>query len=336
MQTAIKTTIDQETQYEKVLSEKKWLAWLIKIWDKEGKMPSWVTLKRAWPNEYQQILCEFGVWATVEGKLKKAYEIHKKSERNINLYGWQQIDPNMANRHYSLEDYLLGTIKIQKYLGINRLPTYIEMKKYAKALSLPRATSYQNRFTNKNVWALCLDRYLAASPEERPQVLRELERDLEARMVLKDGYKKVGRKASYSGADCLEGLLRIQQYLQLRVDELPSGSQIDQCATLLKTPRKQTMQKILGYKKDWVPLLIAYKEQKEIEEFLATYHELEVTKTVNLNSLYERILQEATTEEKLRLKNLTARMQKATRKQPVECQICLDGKEYEIIIRPKG
>ena len=66
MQTAIKTTTDQETQRDKVLREKKWLSWLIRIWDKEGKMPSPIALKRRWPDEYKQIFTELEAVAKVQ------------------------------------------------------------------------------------------------------------------------------------------------------------------------------------------------------------------------------------------------------------------------------
>lgn len=336
MQTAIKTTIDQETQYEKVLSEKKWLAWLVLVWEKGGKMPSPITLKRRWPDEYERILEEFGTWAIMENKLKKVYEIHEKAALKTQQCNWQQRGVNITNKTYSLEDFLLGTIKLQEFLGIERLPTYDEIRMHAAELSIPRVAAYQRRLVNKKVWAHCMTRYTAIRPEERSQVLQELEAELDARSISRDATNKAERRFTYSKADCLQGLIRVQKHLNLDPDKLPSKAQIDRCVKTIGTPCARTMQSILGYKSNWASMLFAYKEQKEIEEFLATYHELEVTKTVNLNSLYERILQGATVEEKLRLENLTARIQKATRKQPVECQICLDGKEYEIIIRPKG
>ena len=336
MQTAIKTTTDQETQRDKGWREKKWLSWLIRIWDKEGKMPSPIALKRRWPDEYKQILEEFGTWAIVENRLTKVYEIHEKAAMKTRQCNWQQRGVNITNKSYSLEDFLLGTIKLQEFLGIERLPTYDEIRMHAVELSIPRASAYQRRLVNKKVWTHCMTRYTAVHPEERSQILQELEAELDARSISRDATTKAERRFTYSKADCLQGLIRVQKHLNLDSDKLPSKAQIDRCVKTIGTPCARTMQSILGYKGNWASMLFAYKEQIEIEEFLATYHELEVTKTVNLNSLIERIEQEATAEEKLRLENLTARMQKATRNQPVECQICLGGKEYEIIIRPKG
>lgn len=67
-----------------------------------------------------------------------------------------------------------------------------------------------------------------------------------------------------------------------------------------------------------------------------TYNELEVAKTTSLDSLLEGMRRAATPEEKLRLDDLLKKMRKTTRKKPLECAVELDGKEYEVLIRPKG
>lgn len=346
MQTTIEAERLEVFEQEKVLREKKWLAFLLKIWDAQGRMPSWITVKRLYPDEYQEILKEFGNWASVDDKLKQTYELREQFRTGKEIAERSRLKLATHQMTYSLEDYLLGLIKVQEYLKIKRLPSLREVSQYARILAIPHGESYQRRFLCKENWANCLNRYLATDPEERPGILEEMELELEAQKLKKRQTTKAELRAAgvevrpdkveYDADDCLEGILRIQQHLGLSADDLPSMTQIGQCTKEIGTPGKKAIYRVLGRKENWGPMLIAYRERKTIDGFLMAYNELEVAKTTSLDSLLEGMRRAATPEEKLRLDDLLKKMRKTTRKKPLECAVELDGKEYEVLIRPKG
>lgn len=346
MQTAIEIEKLEASKQEKILREKKWLAWLLKIWDESGREPSWITVKKNWSEEYQQILQEFGTWESVKIRLKQAYKLREQAKNEKESAERRSLRVAEHLMTYSLEDYLKGIIKVQEHLKIKRLPSLREVSQYARILAIPHGESYQRRFLKKENWAICLDRYLETSLEERPRVLEEMELELEAQKVAKRQTTKAELRASgaevrpdkkeYDADDCLEGIVRMQAHLGLGSNDLPSMAQVGQCTKEIGTPGKKAIYRVLGKKENWGPMLVAYREKKAIDSFLATYNELEVTKTVNLSSLFERMLQVATPEEKLRLEDLAAKLKDATRNQPVNCEMVFEHKDYEVTIRPKG
>lgn len=346
VQTIIEARKLEDFEQEKVLREKKWLAFLLTIWDAQGRIPNWITVKRLYPQEYQEILKEFGNWTSVENKLKQAYELREQAKIGREMAEQNRLKLATHQMTYSLEDYLLGLIKVQKHLKIKRLPSLREVSQYARILAIPHGESYQRRFLCKENWAICLNRYLAADPEERPGVLEEMELELEAQKLKKRQTTKAELRAAgvevrpdkveYDADDCLEGILRMQEHLGLGADELPSMAQIGQCTKEIGTPGKKAIYRVLGRKENWGPMLITYRERKAIDGFLMAYNELEVAETTSLDSLLECMRRTATPEEKLRLDDLLKKMSKTTRKKPLECTVELDGKAYEVLIRPKG
>lgn len=346
VQTTIGAKKLEEFEQEKVLREKKWLAFLLKIWDEGGREPSWITVKRGWPKEYQQILREFGTWESVTLRLKQAYDLREQAKVEQAAAERRNLRVATHLMTYTLEDYLLGIIKVQEYMGVHRVPSMREMTRYSRILGTPHGESYQRRFLCKANYVRCLERYLAAEPQDHPRLLAEMELELEAQKIERRKLTKTKLRAAgvevrpdkvrYDAEDCLEGILRIQAYLGLKPDELPSMAQIGQCTKEIGTPGKKAIYRVLGHKENWGPMLAVYREQKAIDEFLATYNELEVAKTVNFSALVERMLQAATPEERLRLEDLAQKMRSATRKQPVRGEMTFENKDFEIIIKPKG
>ena len=67
-------TAEKNAEYERIYREKKWLMWLLKVWDDNNKRPTWIMLKRNWPEEYRGIIAEFGSWDQAERKMQDTWE----------------------------------------------------------------------------------------------------------------------------------------------------------------------------------------------------------------------------------------------------------------------
>ncbi len=326
-----------EELQKKIVQEKKWLMWLLKIWDTNDRKPSWVTIKRKWPQQYQLILKEVGPWDTVDKKLETAHEVQNRmAEEKIitELQKSRALDPR---RKYSLEEHILGLIKLMNYLKIDRLPTTTEIAKYAKELEIPHKTSYERQLVTKENWYPCIQGYLAAAPGEREKVLREMEIELakqrDARWKRDGMFKeKHTQRSEYSRERCLDDLSDIYDHFGC----IPKRTLIDQYAKSAGRACYGTLLRHLGPMGEWPKLLAEYRARREIEGYLATCDNLEIEPPKRLDSLFERIMRVATVGEKMVWEQITERLRKATRKQPADFYFELNGKEYEVLIRPKG
>ncbi len=342
MQTALKAARNYEQ--DKVFREKRWLAWLLQVWDENSRMPIWITIKRTWPNEYQQILQEFGSWQDVEVKMKEARLVRDQALQKRHIADQQILNIGKRAMTYTLEDYLLGILKVQSHLKIRRLPSLREVSQYADILGTPHGESYQRRLLTKDNWGKYLNLYLETPEEERPTMLKEMERDLEKQKIERRHQQKLRQVAAgktprpdklmYSAEDCLEGLCRMQNYLQITT--LPTKAQIEQCSKEIHTPSDKALHRCLGPKADWHEMLIQYQEHCEIERFVATYNNLQIGSGLNLSGLWERMRQMASSEERLLMERLEDKLGFSTAKTPVVCELLLHDKEYEVTIRAKG
>lgn len=335
MQTAV-------LEQNKIFQEKRWLMWLMQIWDENGRMPTYITVKHHWPDEYCDILHEFGDWNNVERKLCIMRTTHEQAKEKQRLDEQRQVNLGNRSMTYSLEDYLVGILKVQVHLHIQRLPSLREIDRCAKVLNTPRGASYQRRLLTKDNWVKYLNLYLATPEEGREKLFEEMEKDLDTQRVtllkeqkerqLAAGKAPRPNRAVYSVNDCLEGLCRIQEYLQITT--IPTKAQIERCAKEIHTPGDKSLHRVLGEKTGWSAMLIEFQEHRAIEQFIATYNNLQVDKVLNLDGLWERMLQVATPEEQLRLEHLTNQLAFATAKAPVAGKMTLNGRRYNVTFQP--
>lgn len=329
-------TIQATKQVDGLTTERMWLEWLMAIWEKNQKKPNWIAIKRQWPDEYQAILKDVGTWQDVDMKLEALRRIRQENLVEKQRAEFHSLDLGRRSKYYTLEDYLLGLEKMMNFLNIDRIPSQSELYKYANQLHIPSATAYSRKLLTRDCWPSFLTRYHDAHPEDRQEVLNQIELELRERKVEKTKKKELSMKPgvkAHTEEECLEMLCQVQQYLN--IDTVPSASQITACQKELNLPHEKTFRNILGPKARWWELLAQYKERKKINDFLSTYSELK-DGTLNVDALVKRALEVATEAEKLRWKTLTEKVQMATRRNPATCTVYLDGKDYEITIKPLG
>lgn len=331
---------DMELQGEKKknLREQKWLMWLLKIWQDNDRRPTWIMIKRNWPEEYQSILDDIGPWNLVEQKLDAARLIQNQAKEQKMVAVLRKnyaMDPRQL---FSLEEHIQGLIKLMEYLEIERLPTYPEIKKYTKKLGIPPAHSYTRVFVSKENWQSCIQDYLASTPDNRSEVLEKIETKL-----LKQREEKWQRSGihktkharhceQYDRERCLQDLSVVCNHFGC----IPASKVIADFVKGTDLVSFNTMVRYLGPRSGWDEIFAQYQCEKEIEAYLETAGNLKVAGAKSLNRLFERFDDVATVSEKIELDNALGQINRATKKTPAKFTVELAGREYEIAISPKG
>lgn len=311
--------------------ERRWLMWLLKIWDDNETRPSWIMVKRNWPEEYQSILNDVGPWEMVDRKLDKAKEIQEQHTAIKMISELQRSRALDVRRKHSLEDHICGLIKLMDFLQIERLPTITEISKYASRLSIPSSSSYESCFVSKENWMPCIQGYLAVPPDSRPTVLREMEIEL-AKKRQKHLHLGVAKNAPFAQERCLEDLAKIYNYF----GRIPTRREIDGHKKEGGWMHSATLRTHLGPLASWEEQLTEYLVQKEIETYLETYGNMKVEGAKSLDRLLEKINEAATVSERTEFDAIVQKIRQANKKKPAKFEFGLDGREFEVVIKPKG
>ena len=315
--------------------EKKWIMWLLQVWRVNERKPTWLTVSRQWPKEYETILMEVGPWNIVEYKLEMAHKIQEQTAETKMLTELQKSRALGARCKYSLEDHILGLIKLMEHLQLDRLPTLQELANHATVLGIPHRTSYERQLVTKENWAGCIQKYQEAESYQRPEILRTMEIDLakqrQARWERDGVREKAVQFYGYDREQCLQDLAKVYQHFE----RIPTRKQIDQYAKENHLICYCTMLRHLGPMQSWSAQLADYLAQKGIEEYIETCANFQTNEPWRADSLLQRALKTATASETLIWENVAQKLEKVTKKQSAVFQLSLEGRNYEVEIRLK-
>lgn len=329
--------LNQLAAKDKIIAEKKWLAWLMKLWDVNGKRPTWIMVKKSYPEEYREILEVFSVWRMVEQKLDVARQIREQTDTQRLNDERAALELTKPGKFYTLEDYLVGLIKIQEYLGIERVPSQSELQKYARELGIPGSAAYNRKLLDRKNWLRYLRQYKQASEKEKKGVLEDIElqlreekmrRGIKTNLAMRPGVK------AWTKMECLEMLCRVQKHLNITT--IPNGPQITRCKAELGLPDEKTFRNVLGPRTGWHDLMLSYLEQIELEEFLQKYNDFQTDGVICIDGLLKKVRSAMTPAEELMFSGLTEQLNIASKQMPMTCKLRFGEKDYEVIVKPLG
>lgn len=326
MQKTNARVIDEDLK-ERSSREYRWMVWLLKVWDDNEKKPSWLMVKRNWPEEYQSILRDVGPWDVVERKLDVVREI---KEQNAEKKVMRELQVSHAlqpsQRTYTPEQCILGLLRLMKHLQIDRLPTMSEIDRHSKELGVPRASTYTRTMVTKDNWAPCIRKYQAASPEERESVVHEIEVDL-AKQRLEKWRNTPGRgeQKVHSMDDCLETVRKIYEEFGC----IPTRQEVCRYVQEHNLVRTKTLYSHLGNMDKWPEQLTEYLTRLEAEKFLQNYGSLRVQGTLSIDSLLEKAQKAASVTEEMEWAEVVGRIRKSSKKKPAVFEFEFEGHTYE-------
>lgn len=328
------TEANATAEHKRIFEEKKWLMWLLKVWDDNDRKPSRIMVKRNWPEEYKQVLTAVGPWELVERRLDDVYKTRQEIAQECALTEMQAVRSNYNNAK-SLEKHILGLIKLQEYLGTNRSPTYVEIAKYSKELGIPNDDSYLRTLVSKENWQPCIQGYLATTPDNRAEFLRNKALELYEQWKAKR-YKANSNRLPrhyFTDEQCLKVICEVYDHF----GKIPSQKEI---ANYLKQkkgyPSLATLITHIGCISKWVPLIVNYRMDQEIDRYLANCGDLKITTgPKNLDSLLRKLEKVASVNDKLEIEAALKKIRGTTKKDPAQFEIEIAGQEYEVIVRKK-
>lgn len=323
----------QKAEYERIYRKKKWLMWLLKVWDDNNKKPNWVLVKRNWPDKYQEIIIEFGSWDQAQKKMEDTWKTREQIAQECELTEMQAIHASSANI-VTLEKHILGLIKLQEYLETDRLPTYKEIARYSAKLGIPNSDSYLRTLVSKKNWKPCIQGYLATTPDNRAEFLRNMGSELYKQWKAKNHRIEPDLlpRQLFTNEQCLEIIREIYEFF----GEIPSQKEISDYLNQKKGyPALTTLTKRFGCISKWVPLIVNYRMDQEIDRYLANCGDLKVEGPTNLDSLLRKLEEIASVNEKLELEKALKKISKSTKKKPAQFEIEVGDQEYEVIVRKK-
>lgn len=326
-------TAEKNAEYERIYREKKWLMWLLKVWDDNNKRPTWIMLKRNWPEEYRGIIAEFGSWDQAERKMQDTWETREQITQECELKEMQAVHASSANI-IALEKHILGLIKLQGHLGTDRLPTYKEIARYSAKLDIPNPDSYLRTLVSKRNWKPCIQGYLAVTPDNRAEFLRNMGSKLYKQWKTKNHRTEPDLlpRQLFTNERCLEIIREIYEFFGV----IPSQREISDYLDQKKGyPSFTTLTKRFGCISKWVPLIVNYRMDQEIDRYLANCGDLKVEGPTNLDSLLRKLEEVTSVNEKIGLKKALQQVRKLTKKTTAKFEVEIGDQEYEVVVRKK-
>lgn len=214
--------------------EKKWIMWLLQVWRVNERKPTWLTVSRQWPKEYETILMEVGPWNIVEYKLEMAHKIQEQTAETKMLTELQKSRALGARCKYSLEDHILGLIKLMEHLQLDRLPTLQELADHATVLGIPHRTSYERQLVTKENWAGCIQNI------RRRNRISGQKSCGRWKLTWPNSARHVGNAMAYGRRRCNSMVMTASSVCRIWLRSINTSSGSRRASKLTNTPKKTT------------------------------------------------------------------------------------------------